>query len=197
MNLFERLTPGPTSWPVSASHEIRKARNLVLWILVIAGLISLRHLNTVPFRLKFYSKNNRIETAVDLLGSYYRPIKEGEDAGAGVRYHSLQDAEEAWDRYDSPRVAALRAQEQAAQNEQFQALMNGLINANRERTPKDAIYRQQQDTATTAQGPFSVMDVKRWALRSNGVDDKLYSDAQIEALADTQLRGLVPVPPPR
>jgi hypothetical protein len=161
--LRERFTPRATVARVNdVSHEIRKARNLALGLLVITGLIGLRHLNTVPYRLKVYDDNNRLETASDLFGSYYRPIREGEDAGGGVRFHSLKDAEEAWDRYDSPRLAALRAaeartwlaaqaeqqaaeeqrgrQEQEQQREQWQ----GLVKMNDERAEADNRWWQRE-----------------------------------------------------
>ena len=104
-------TSNPTAaWSKAALavRELAKAGNLLLLALVVIGLLGLRRLNSVPDRLKVYDEHNRIETAADLFGSYYRPIKEDEDAGAGVRYNSLKDAEEAWERYDSPRLATLR-----------------------------------------------------------------------------------------
>jgi hypothetical protein len=162
--LRERFTPRATVARVNdVSHEIRKARNLALGLLVITGLIGLRHLNTVPYRLKVYDENNRLETAADLFGSYYRPIKEGEDVGQGVRYHSLKDAEEAYERNDLPSVIAKRARVEA---------------------------RAQATGQRYKEGRLTIMDVKRWLLQSNGVDDDLYSDAQIEALSDAQFRTL-------
>jgi hypothetical protein len=91
------------------------ARNLLLLGLAVIGLFGLRQLNCAPYRLKIYDEHNRIETVIDLLGSYYRPIKEDEDAGGGVRFHNFEDAKEAFRNYDSPKIAffrALRAQTQ-------------------------------------------------------------------------------------
>ena len=145
--------------PNSVSHEIRKARNLILGLLLLGGLIGLRHLNAVPYRLKVYDENNRIETVVDWLGSYYRPIKEGEDVGGGVHFKSLKDAEEAFERYEPPPNVP-------------------------------TVSAQAADTG----GPFTVIDVMRWVLKRSGIDDRAYSDDQIKALTDDQLRALRVLP---
>ena len=127
-----------------ALREPAQMRNLLLFALVVIALLGLRQLNCVPFRLKLLADggNDRIETVTDLWGSYYLPIRGGEDVGQGVRYHSMQDALEAYSYSPSPSASSERTSEQ----------------------------------------PFTVMDVKRWVVRSNGIDDKRYTDAEIETL---------------
>jgi hypothetical protein len=72
-----------------ALREPAQIRNLLLFALMVIGLLGLRQLNCVPYRLKVYDDNNRIETVADFLGSYYRPIRDGQDVGLGVRYHNM------------------------------------------------------------------------------------------------------------
>jgi hypothetical protein len=53
---------------------------------------------------------------------------------------------------------------------------------------------QPQQTLTD-NGPFTKIDIRRWLLRSSGVDDSRYTDVQIEALTSAQLRELTGATP--